>query len=173
MLRKRSSVIHAKQELMRYGLRVDASQVTIAWREKKRMVLWPKNEYAEEDSFIIPLASYVSQAAEYQIDLDYPVGGYWNSMDAFCAASGKPEHFVSLDPTGLHERREGEYLIGFSRGHYGKMGDLPERMAMYARENSLRMEGAVYVLYLHDEICERDSEQYLAQACVAVNRIKS
>jgi len=172
-LRQRSSIIHARQELIRYGLRVDEileSQVSVLHREDKALILWPRNEYQEGDTFIEPLASFVSQTGDQYINLGFPVGGYWDSMERFIKEPSRPDHFFSIDPIGTHIRKAGKYLIGFARGYYAEMGDLPERMAAYAKEKSLTVSGPVYTMYLHEEISTQDPSQYLAQTCVAVSR---
>ena len=195
-LRHRYSIIHARRELINYGavlvngfkavngIRIDAGEepenavdvdetvVTILYRDNKEYVLWPRNEYNEGDTFIEPLAFFVNKVEEQRVNLDFPVGGYWDNMDSFCKGPGKPDHFISIDPAGTSVRKEGYYLVGFSRGYYGEMGDLPERMVEFASKNSLNISGPVLVMYLHDEVCIRDTTQYLAQACIAVSKPK-
>jgi len=195
-LQRRYSIIHARRELINYGMivadgfwslngkrvmgssvtksgkRVDEKTVAVLHREDKTFNLWPRNEYEEEDTFIQPLASFVNQASEKNIDLSFPVGGYWNSMDSFIDSSSRPEHFFTIDPLGAKLRKEGYYLIGFNRGYYGEMGDLPSRMAAYAKEKSLTLTGPVWVMYMFDEISTRDPSRFLVQACVAVSKSK-
>ena len=91
-------------------------------------------------------------------------------MESFLKAPGRPDNFFTIDPLGSHTRKAGDYVIGFTRGDYGEMGDLPQRMAAYAKENSLKITGPVYTIYLLDEICAKDPSQYLAQSCIAVSR---
>jgi DNA-binding transcriptional MerR regulator len=169
-LRERSSIIHARRELINYGLKIDDTQLEILHRKDKAMILWPRNEYKNGETFMEPLAAIINQASEMRVNLDFPVGGYWDSLDSFQNSPSQPDCFFSIDPTGTHIRKDGEYLIGFARGYYGEMGDLPERMAAYATKNELVVSGPLYVIYLHDEICTLDSSQYLAQACVAVSK---
>jgi DNA-binding transcriptional MerR regulator len=171
-IRLRSSIIHTRQELIRYGLRADETQISVLPREEKALILWSRNEYGETDTFIKPLAAFISQATEQRINLSFPVGGYWESMESFEKEPSRPDRFFSIDPTGTHIRKAGKYLIGFARGYYGEMGDLPERMAAYVKENALFVSGAVYTMYLHEEICTADKSQYLSQTCVAVSDFK-
>ena len=85
-------------------------------------------------------------------------------------APNRPEHFFSIDPIGADLRKAGDYLVGFSRSYYGDYGDLPQRMADYAKENNIKISGPVYTMYLFDEICVQDPSQYLAQSCIAVSK---
>jgi len=171
-LRIRSSIIHAREELIRYGLRVDESQISIMHRDEKALILWPRNEYEEGDTFIDPLAAFINQTGDKHINLSFPVGGYWSNMESFMADPSRPERFFSIDPTGNYIRRAGNYLVGFARGYYAEMGDLPERLAAYVKENALTVAGPVYTMYLHEEISTHDPSQYLSQTCIAVSKAK-
>ena len=169
-LRQRYSIIHARRELIYFGMKVDENQISVMQKDEKAMILWPRNEYQEGDTFIEPLAAFVNQTGEHHINLSFPVGGYYDSMESFHKASGCPQHFISIDPIGTHIANAGEYLVGFTRGYYGDLGDLPARMIAYAEENSLNIYGPVYIMYLHDEICVKDESRFLAQSSIAVSK---
>jgi DNA-binding transcriptional MerR regulator len=171
-LRLRSSIIHARRELISYGLKVDETQILVMQRDKKAIILWPRNEYKEGDTFLEPLAAFVNQAEEQRVNLDFPVGGYFDSLESFQNAPNRPDHFFSADPVGTQARKEGEYLVGFARGYYGEVGDLPDRMITYAKENNLTVTGPLYLLYLHEETCTQEASNYLSQACIAISRKK-
>ena len=169
-LRQRSSIIHARQELIRYGVKVDETQISVLHRDDKALILWPRNEYNEGDTFIEPLAAFITHSGEQRVNLSFPVGGYWDNIESFMKEPSRPDHFFSIDPVGTHIRKAGKYLIGFARGYYSELGDLPERMDTYLKEKSLIASGPVYVMYLHEEICTHDPSQYLSQSCVAVSK---
>jgi DNA-binding transcriptional MerR regulator/effector-binding domain-containing protein len=171
-LRLRYSIIHARRELINYGVKIDETMISVLPRDDKSMILWPRNEYSEGDTFVVPLTSFVNKAGGQHVNLSFPVGGYHENMKSFLKNSGHPDHFFSIDPLGTHTRKAGDYLIGFARGYYGEMGDLPERMAAYAKKRSLTVSGPVYTMYLHDEICTQEPSNYLAQSCVAVSKSK-
>jgi len=171
-LRRRYSIIHARQELIRYGMRVDEVQLSVLYREDKSLILWPRNKYDDGDTFIEPLTSVVQHSEDYHINLSFPVGGYYDNLASFSENPERPDRFFSVDPTGNYTRKAGDYLIGFAKGYYAELGDLPQRMEAYAKDNSLNLTGPVYLMYLHDEITSLDPTQYLAQACIAVARPK-
>ena len=168
-LRQRYSIIHARRELINFGVKVDENVISVEYREDKAMFIWTRNEYGKGDSFIEPLAAKIADAGNQNINFSFPVGGYHDDMESFIKAPGHPDHFVSIDPLGNHTRKAGNYLVGFARGYYGQLGDLPERMRAYAEQKSVAVSGPVYTIYLREEICTRDASQYLAQCCVAVD----
>ena len=191
-LRIRSSIIHARRELINYGqivsngfrtidgrrvsqqredaaaVYVDEKVISILYRDEKEFHLWPRNEYQEGETFISPLAAFVQHSKEQRIDLSFPVGGYFDSLASFLQTPYQPNHFISIDPFGSERRQAGNYLVGFVRGYYGELGDLPERMEMHIDAHKLTVSGPVYIMYLHDEISSQDPAQYLAQVSVAV-----
>ena len=171
-LRLRSSIIHARQELVRYGLKVDDKDISILPRENKALILWPRNVYQEGDTFLEPLAAFIVKAGDHFINLSFPVGGYWDNFGSFLKDPSRPDRFFSIDPVGKHIRKEGNYLVGYARGYYAEMGDLPERMEAYIKEKAINVAGPVYTMYLNEEISTRDTSQYLATTMVAVTKPK-
>ena len=169
-LRLRYSIIHARRELINIGLRVETPEITTGFKEETTMFIWPQNKYEEGDTFLEPLANHVAGLDNVKINLSFPVGGYYDNMDSFVESPGWPDHFISIDPIGTHTQKAADYLIGYARGYYGDLGDLPERMSAYAKENSISLAGPVYVLYLFEEFSTKDPSQYLAQAYVAISK---
>ena len=169
-LRQRYSIIHARRELINLGMKVDEKAISVEQLDDRAMFLWPRNEYKEGNTFLEPLAAFVAETAMYHINLSFPVGGYHDDIDSFIKAPGCPNNFLSIDPIGTHTRKAGDYLVGFTRGYYGEMGNLPERLRDYARENSLNLAGPVYTIYLQEEICSNDPENYLAMSSIAVTK---
>ena len=169
-LRRRYSIIHARRELINSGVKVDESVISVKERDDVAMYLWPRNEYEQGDSFIKPLSEHLALLSEQSISLSFPVGGYFDDMDSFSNTHGIPDHFISIDPVGTHTQKAGDYLIGYTRGYYGDLKDLPARMKTYAEEHSINLTGPVYVVYLFDEFSTKDPSQYLAQASVAITK---
>ena len=171
-LRQRYSIIHARRELINMGVSADENSVSVVHFDEKAMILWPRNDYGDkvEETFIDPLSFYVSRIEEQHINLSFPVGGYYDNMESFKKAPSCPDHFISVDPIGFHTRKAGDYLVGYARGYYGNMGDLPDRMEAYAKEHSLHLTGPVYNMYLNEEISTKDPSQYLAQCSVAISK---
>ena len=70
----------------------------------------------------------------------------------------------SLDPRGNDTKAAGLYMVGYTRGYYGKTGDLPARMLADANERGLAFCSPVYCFYLHDELSEDDPDDYLLKS---------
>ena len=172
-LRLRYSIIHARRDLINKGMKAEEAEIHVANREDIEIMLWPRNVYKEDETFIDPLVAFINEVQERHINLSFPVGGYYDDFETFRAGTDKPQHFISIDPIGTHRMRAGEYLTGFARGYYGEMGDLPERLAAYAKENGYTMAGPVYAIYPLDEISMQNPSEYLAQVLVTVTKPES
>ncbi|MDR1693087.1 MAG: MerR family transcriptional regulator [Oscillospiraceae bacterium] len=173
-LRECYSVMHTRLELIRNGLRLEKgvpageTQIMVTTLEERNYLLGPLTGFTEGETFIEPFMRFCRQAKELRINLSYPIGGFHSDIKHFYQSPGQPERFFSLDPTGNRQIEQGRYLVGYCRGNYGEMGDLPLRMAAYAEEHSLTLKGPVYALYLHDEISLKDVSKYLAKVSIMI-----
>jgi len=167
-LRYRYSVIHSRRELIQKGMKVDVNKISVENLDEREMIIWPRNEYKEGDTFLDPLSKHIANLREYQVNLGFPVGGRHDNMETFVKRPGCPDNFFSLDPIGSYIRSPGNYLVGYINGYYGELGDLPERMAAYASENDIALTGPVFTIYLLEESSTIDPSQYLAKCCIAV-----
>ena len=171
-LRTAYSIIHAYRRNIQNGLLGDENKIALEALEEARFVLGPANAFraGEGDMFGDPYTHFCEEAREYRINLRYPIGGYHYDMESFSAAPGQPDKYFSLDPIGNCTREAGQYLTAYKRGDHSGYGDLPEKMAAYARERGLYPTGPVYTLYLLDEISTRDPGQYLLHIAVGVTK---
>ena len=186
------ALIHTRLKLINYGLKVkdgfkvidgqrvdtdnpdgtnfDETMVTVLYRDEFAFIAGPRNHFVPGESFYQPFVNFCNHANELRMNLDFPIGGFQDSFEAFLKAPGEPDYFFSLDPEGNQKMPAGEYLVAFHRGYYGDFGDLPERMTNYAKDHGLTLTGRVYAIYLHDEICINQPDQFLVQVCVAVTK---
>jgi len=168
-LRVQFSIVHAWRELISHGLRARESDISVVTLSNRAMVLWPKNKYRQGHTYLNALAEHISKMKEHPVIISFPIGGFHADLSSFLDKPCFPDHFISLDPLGAHERTAGEYLVGYTRGDYGKLGDLPYRMVEYAKDNSLVISGPIYTYYLLEGICSLDPSDYLTQCCITIS----
>jgi len=165
------SVIRTRRALIKRGQEVNPLEISVRELPEFSLILGPPNDdFAGHESFYLPFVNFCNHAEELNINLNYPIGSYHPTIEGFFDHPSKPDYFFSLDPDGNSKREAGEYLVGYTLGYYGDFGDLPQQMANYAEENGLILEGPVYVIYLHDEICIKDPNYYLSQTSIALSR---
>jgi len=165
------TTIHTLRDILRQGIEApDARHISVQALEDMPIMLGPQGE--EGEGFYRSFVRYCQYAKENRINLNNPIGGYYDSMAQFTSSPAVPSRFFSLDPRGQESRPAGEYLVGYAQGYYGQWEDTARRLGEFAAGQGLDMRGPVYVLYLRDEISEKKPSDYLAQVCVAMNAAK-
>ena len=163
----RYSILHTRVESLRLGLMAKENEISVIKLPRQSTVLWPSNKHEQDECNAEPL-SHLPEFGKHTINQCFPIAGYHCNLDSFIKRPGHPDNFMSVDPFGTHKRIAGKYLVGYFRGNYGKLGDLPERMLCYAKSNSINISGPTYTYYLHDEISTSNPNNYLAQCCIFV-----
>ena len=164
------STIHILRTMYRQGMEATPGTICLQHLDRMAIIMGPSNTYSRDELFYTALMEYYRQAKRNRVNLSNPVGGYHTNMELLIENPSLPQRFFSIDPKGCNYRPKGDYMVGYVQGYLGQMGDLPERMNAYARENGLLCEGPVYVVYLLDEICIREPTEYLAQVSVQVRK---
>ncbi|MCL2747306.1 MAG: MerR family transcriptional regulator [Oscillospiraceae bacterium] len=167
-LRESYSVIHARRDLIKQGMKVNLSDITVQEMPERKIILGRPNFFEPNEEFYGQWLRFCLEADELRINLNYPVGGRHESINSFQKSPGNPDRFFSIDPTGNTIQKAGKYLVAHARGYFGEFGDVPARMAVFSQENDLTCVGPVYCVYLHDETCIKNPTEYLAQITVAV-----
>jgi len=169
LLHESFSTIYTLREVIRQGIEVtDAKHVSVQTLEAMPIMLGPRNEAREELDFFQAFARYCQFARENRINLNYPIGGYYESLEQCLISPAIPSRFFSVDPRGVDRRVDGKYLVGYAQGYYGQLGDVGQRMEKFAAQHDLHMHGPVYAISMHNEISVKDTSQYLAQICAAI-----
>jgi DNA-binding transcriptional MerR regulator/effector-binding domain-containing protein len=170
-LHDKQTAIFVRRKLIRQGSRVGAEdKISVVEREAVRCFIGPRNKYKiKGEGYFNEFVKFYRRADEIGFDVNYQIGGIHENWASFMEAAGEPTFFFSSDPSGLDEIPEGKYVVGYIRGPFGHLGDLPKRMDNYIKENNLKMTGKVDIIYLHDSSCIRGGYgEYLAQVCAQI-----
>jgi DNA-binding transcriptional MerR regulator len=162
------SITHVFRNLLLTGLSAKENEITDCELDELSIVMGPLNDFEDNRFFYETFIKFCQQSKDTRVNLSYPVGGYFESINTFVSEPSQPTRFFSIDPAGNDKRAAGRHLVGYTRGYYGEMGDTPERLLKYASENGLSFTGPLYVIYVFDEISIKDTTQYLAQVSVPV-----
>ena len=168
------SIIHTYRSNIASGIFVQEhimNDIYVQELEESQINLGPITDFSNTDTFYDPFMEFCNTASENKIDLHYPIGGYYESMDAFLKNPSQPTRFFSQDPGGNSTRRAGQYLIAHGKGYYGEFGDIPQKLLAHARTNGLFFHGPLYIVYLLDEISITDHRQYLSQFMVGASKM--
>jgi len=163
------STIHMLRDIMRQGIEVPNTQhISAQDLDAMPIVLGPLNEAWEGLNFYQGFVRYCQYAKENRINLNNPIGGYYDSLEYFLSAPSMPSRFFSVDPRGYDRRAAGKYIVGYAEGYYGKLEGAAQRLYEFAVQQGLNVRGPVYVLFLLDGISVKDTSDYLGQICAAL-----
>ncbi|MDR1800817.1 MAG: MerR family transcriptional regulator [Lachnospiraceae bacterium] len=165
-IRRQHEVLATRIRLMQIGQNEKNISVREAFMDERHYALGPKNDFGLDSKFYDTFMNFCSQADRYHIDLRFPIGGLFDSLENFIAKPSQPDYYFSVDPEGPETKPAGNFLVAYVRGYYGEPGDVAERVQKYIKERHLNTEGPVYMVYVLDEIAESDPDQYLAQVTV-------
>jgi len=165
-LQEAKKVISVFNNHIRKGITADCEFISVTYLEGEQFSLGPLNDYTGDDTFYNAFQRYCNDLEEKGGNLHYPMGGWWSGMDDFLRNPVRPSNFFSVDPDGCQYKEAGRYLVGYNRGFYGEIGNLPERMVEFACENSLEFAGPMFNIFLLDEISVLDPGKYLMQASI-------
>jgi DNA-binding transcriptional MerR regulator len=165
-LRERYSVLHVFVDMIFTGLLADESVLAVEEMPARPLLMGAEIGRSDNRAFYESFVRFLAQTP--RVNLSFPVGGLFAEMSGYLAAPSEPNRFFSIDPFGDDEKPAGRYLVGYTRGFYGQMNDLPEKMTAHAAENAMELFGPVYTIYLHDEVSVSDPENYLLQVSVQV-----
>jgi DNA-binding transcriptional MerR regulator len=163
------NVIRTFKNLIFFGMEADVDEIGVRYFEAMPGIFGPVNDFGESEYFYDAFVEFCGNSKSLRVDLNYPIAGYFDTVAEFFKQPGRPKRFFSVDPSGMEEQPAGEYLYGYTRGYYGDLGDLPERMTAYAAEHGIPLGGPVFHLYLHDEVSVKDHDNYLSRVIVAVD----
>lgn len=167
-LKEAQSVMGVKANLIGYGIAAKEDDFEILEYEPYNLILGSENIHQDAATFYPAWLTFMNSAQKAGINIKYPVGGYFDSMERFVTNPNMPSRFYFVNPHGKHVRGGGTWLAGYVRGFYGQADDLPQRMLKFARENNLELTGPVYNTFLLDEMCTVDHDQYLMRASVKI-----
>ena len=171
-LQEAYSIINTFTELIYEAISATETELYVCEMSEKRLILGNRNDFGGTTEFYGEFIRFCKTQYEPKLNMSYPIGGYWGNMETFLDEPSRPEHFFSLDPKGYEHKPAGLYLIGYTHGYYGQTNDLPARMAAYAKKHGLIFNGAVYNIYLTDEMSVLDPEQYLLQVSASVRETR-
>ena len=166
------SVIRAFIGLLNEGISATETEISLTMMPERRIIMGGVNDFGDSESFYRELTRFYRSQHDPKLNLSYPLGGYFDSMDEYVNEPSQPARFFSLDPKGHERKAEGLYLVGYTRCYYCQESDLPSRMVAFAKKNGLVFTGPVYNIYPFDEISVTDPDQYLLQVSAPVKETR-
>ncbi|MDR1087868.1 MAG: MerR family DNA-binding transcriptional regulator [Coriobacteriales bacterium] len=167
-LQELQNIMNIRVELMTLGLEAHDADIRVVEYKPNNIVLGNENIYQDAATFYPGWVSFMNAAKKAGLNIGYPVGGYFDSMERFVANPDMPSRYYFVNPRGKTVRGGGSWLVGHVRGFYGDSRDLAQRMLAHAEENGLELSGPVYNTFLFDEVSTNDTSCYLMRASIKI-----
>jgi DNA-binding transcriptional MerR regulator len=165
-LQESFALIHMLRTLMQNDIPQDENEVSVKFLDEWRITLGPLNDFRPGEEYHRVYSNYYRVARSLRVNLSYPIGGYFDTIEEFFRSPGRPKRYFSLDPNGLDIGKAGNYIIGYTRGDYGEMNDLPQRIADYMKKTNITKAGPIYQIYPLNEVCIKDPHDYLQRISI-------
>jgi DNA-binding transcriptional MerR regulator len=167
-LRESVDVMSVIAYLISKGQEAEGINIEVKEYEPYGLIMGGENPFQDTDNFFPGFLTFLNIAKRSGLNIKYPVGGYYDSVERYMENPNIPSRYYFVHPRGKEVRPGGTFLAGYERGYYGTTSDLHERMMAYAKDHGLELTGPVYNTYLLDEICIPDPNEYLLRASIQI-----
>jgi DNA-binding transcriptional MerR regulator len=150
------------------GLNVDEDAISVMRLHDVHYILGDENEHQDANDFYPAWLAFMASAQQRGLNLRFPIGGYFDSMERFVQQPQMPSRFYFVHPSGDRLRPAGDFLVAYARGFYGQPGEVAPKMLAYAQEHDLKLTGPVSNTFLLDEFTGTDPKDYLMRVDVRV-----
>ncbi|MCL2332302.1 MAG: helix-turn-helix domain-containing protein [Actinomycetia bacterium] len=170
-LQRSMKLIDVFRSLLHMGANADESAVVVKTLPRWKIVIGPETDFPAGTSFYRPYLAFCAWAEEQGYPTHFPAGGYFPNFASFCDHPGRPTNFFLLLDTNDESPDTLDFLTAYTRGFYGQLGDVAERMAQALDTQGLAPDGPVLNTYIEDEISTMDPSQYLMQATMPIRHL--
>jgi DNA-binding transcriptional MerR regulator len=168
-LQESFALVHMLRTLMQSSLSQNEKEFSVRFSEEARIALGPVNDFCPGEDYYRVFSDYYRIARNQRVNLSYPIGGYFDTVEEFMRTPSQPKRYFSLDPNGLDVKTAGNYLTGYTRGDYGQMRDLPARVDSCLKSAGIKRAGPVYQIYTLNEVSIKDPNDYLQQISILID----
>ncbi|MDR1798139.1 MAG: MerR family transcriptional regulator [Clostridiales Family XIII bacterium] len=167
-LREAYAILHQERNLIHSGLHAKEDEVEVQHLSRQYLSLGPVNDFANAKYETDPLLTFFKSIGVGEDSVFYHIGSFYTDFRNVLEKPHEPTSYFTINPKGRNVREAGDYIVGYTRGAFGEVGDLPQRIDAFARENHLTPSGPVYSIHIHDELTVQDPTRYLLRISVKI-----
>ncbi|MDR1573605.1 MAG: MerR family transcriptional regulator [Clostridiales Family XIII bacterium] len=172
-LRRTQTLMRTLKEAITEGLEADEDKLETKHAEEESLLLGPQIDYTGGKTIEEAMLDFYAFCRERDesLDLNYPVWGVFSEQRIKNRDWNRPDRFYFKMPGAPDRKAAGLYLIGHTRGYYGRSDALYRRMTAHIEENGLEICGPAYETYPLNEISTADSNNYLMKISISVRAL--
>ncbi|MDR1815827.1 MAG: MerR family transcriptional regulator [Clostridiales Family XIII bacterium] len=171
-LREAYAILHMERNLLHDGMeaRGHEDEISIRHLTREYISLGPANDFSGAKSPSEPMLKFFKSIGVDEESVFYHVGWYYEDFAGAASTPQRPTAYYTVNPKGRNVREEGDFIVGYSRGFYGDLGDIPQRIAAFAEKEGIVPTGPCYAIHLFDELSIQDPTQYLLRLTVGFTK---
>jgi len=166
------NLLRSFQQSIQNAMNVDEETITIQELPAKAIVIGDLNDYSKGRTLFDALYDFhISMEKKlHSVDMHHAIRGIYTQEQIKRKQWHLPERFYFNNPAGRDRRPGGLYAVGYSRGNYGEVDDIYDRMLDFISKNGYEICGDAYKEYPHNELCTPSKEKYLIRILINVRK---
>ncbi|GHU86964.1 MerR family transcriptional regulator [Clostridia bacterium] len=152
------------------GMAADESKIELKTVAAQPVFLGPRNDYSGGKTLDDALLAFYlwCEQTNGDMDLNYPAWGMFSEERIRRRDWKWPDRFYFKRPDAPDAKLAGTYVVGYTRGDYGRTEALYERLTAYIAANNLEICGPAYEEYPLNEISVTNPDDYLIRVSITV-----
>jgi len=149
---------------------IEEDKITIAFYPEEPVVFGDYNDYSRggnDYDALLDFYGFISKKYP-DLDLNYSVWAVFSKERIINGDWIWPDRYYFNNPEGPDVKPAALYAVGYTRGGYGKSGELYKRMIEYININGFEICGDAYEEYPLNEVCISEDKNYLMRVMISV-----
>jgi DNA-binding transcriptional MerR regulator len=169
-LRRTQLLMQTLKDAIKEGLEANEDSLEVLFAKEESLLLGPQIDRSGGKGVEEAMLEFYAFCRAYDdsLDLNFPVWGIFSEQRIRNGDWNLPDRFYFRMPGAPDRKKEGLYLVGYTRGYYGNSGALYRKMTDYIQKNGLEICGPTYETYPLNEISVADTNNYLMQVSISV-----
>ena len=175
-LNRIQKTIETKIELTERALTIDDSQITLQEHEEKKLFLSSSILDCSDKEFLKSVSAFIEFSSDHKLNLGHPIGAIVSKEQV---EEGDYENYSFLyikteessEQISYYVKPKGLYVVAYHKGSEELIHQTFEKMISFIRNNHLQLTNYTYEEYILDEISVSDSDEYITEIMMHVERL--
>ena len=158
------------RETINSAMNINEDEISIRYLPTEPIVLGCENDFSGGRTFYDTLESFFNYLASIrpEIDINYYSCALHSEEKIKNREWHRADRYYFYNPEGADTRPAALYAIGYTRGHYGEVKGVFDRLLDYIDKNGFEVCGPAYEEYPLNEVCIADENNYLIRVMITV-----
>jgi hypothetical protein len=171
-LRQSQKLLTTLKKMLEMGLSADEDVISVVEEDEEPVLMGPQINYTPGMTIEEATLQFYQYAMKRDpdVDMNYPVWALFREERVKRREWSGPDRFYFWMPDGPERKPHGLYVVGYTRGTYGRCGGLYGRMLEYMDENGYEIAGPAWEMYPLNEISVASDDNYLIKISITARK---